>query len=109
MAEAGVFRRTPDHVDPDAGARLSGELFSAYYVSAYDEAYTIFQGPSPQMDEYLVYIKGLSEVDSDVELDGEAKYVMLSTCAYVFTFSRAIINGKMVPIDSAGGSFSPLD
>lgn len=85
------------------------ELFSAYYVSAYDEAYTIFQGPSPQMDEYLVYIKGLSEVDSDVELDGEAKYVMLSTCAYVFTFSRAIINGKMVPVDSAGGSFSPLD
>ena len=85
------------------------ELFSAYYISALDEAYTIFQGPSPQLDEYLVKTRNHSEVTSDVELDGEAKYVMLSTCAYVFALSRSVLHGKMVPVDSAGGSFSPLD
>ena len=79
------------------------ELFSAYYIAATDEAYTIFQGPSPQLDDYLVKTRNHSAVTSDVELDGEAKYVMLSTCAYVFSLSRSVLHGKMVPIDTAGG------
>ena len=85
------------------------ELFSAYYVSVYDEAYTIFQGPSPELDEYLRYITGLSVIESDVEIGGEDKYVMLSTCAYVFSNARAIVHGKMVPVDSAGGVLVPKD
>ena len=84
-------------------------LFSAYYVSVYDEAYTIFQGPSPELDEYLRYITGLSVIESDVEIGGEDKYVMLSTCAYVFSNARAIVHGKMVPVDSAGGVLAPKD
>lgn len=79
------------------------ELFSAYYISAYDEAYTIFQGPSPEFNEYLQYVKGNSMVGADVFLDGEAKYVMLSTCAYVFSMARSVVHGKMIPVDSAGG------
>ena len=79
------------------------ELFSAYYISAYDKAYTIFQGPSPEFDEYLQYVKDNSAVKAHVELDGEAKYVMLSTCAYVFSMARSVVHGKMVPVDSAGG------
>lgn len=79
------------------------DLFSAYYIAATDEAYTIFQGPSPQLDDYLVRTWNHSAVTADVELDGQAKYVMLSTCAYVFTLSRSVLHGKMVPIDTAGG------
>ncbi len=83
------------------------DLFSAYYISALDRAYTIFQGPSPEMDDWLQYVKTNSMVTADVELDGEAKYVMLSTCAYVFALSRSVVHGKMVPIDSAGGILLP--
>ena len=28
---------------------------------------------------------------------------MLSPCAYVFSLSRSVLHGKMVPIDTAGG------
>ena len=83
------------------------ELFSAYYISALSDAYTVFQGPSPELDEYLAKARQNSEVQSDVELDGEAKYVMLSTCAYVFSLARSVIHGKMVPVDSAGGVLLP--
>ena len=79
------------------------ELFSAYYTLATSDAYTIFLQPSPELDEYLAKAKSLSKVDADVELDGEAKYVMLSTCAYVDFLARAVLHGKMVPVNSAGG------
>lgn len=84
------------------------ELFSSYYISATDKAYTIFQGPSEEFDEYLQYVKSNSNVvRDDVELDGEGKYVMLSTCAYVFALSRSVVHGRMFPIDSAGGILLP--
>ena len=83
------------------------ELFSAYYIEAIDEAYTIFQGPSQQFDRYLQVAKNNSKVTADVELDGNAKYVMFSTCAYVFYMARSVVHGKMVPVDSAGGVLIP--
>ena len=79
------------------------ELFSTYYISATGDAYTIIQEPTRQLDEYLAKAKERSVVNADVELDGQAKYVMLSTCAYVFELSRAVLHGKMVPVASAGG------
>ena len=85
----------------------SVELFSSYYISATSDAYTVFQGPSPELNEYLAKAKQNSMVQADVELDGEAKYVMLSTCAYVFSLARSVIHGKMVPVDSAGGVLIP--
>ena len=85
------------------------ELFSAYFISAYDEVYTVYPEPSEQFNEYLQKVRDLSVVTADVELDGELKYVMLSTCAYVFANARAIIHGMMVPVDSIGGVFAPLE
>ena len=61
-----------------------------------------------EFDEYLQYVKSNSNVvRDDVELDGEGKYVMLSTCAYVFALSRSVVHGRMFPIDSAGGILLP--
>ena len=79
------------------------ELFSAYYVSAFGDAYTLFRYPTAELGEYLAAAMDRAEASADVELDVEAKYVMLSTCAYVFDYARAVLHGKMVPIDSAGG------
>ena len=79
------------------------ELFSAYYISAFSDAYTLYRYPSPDLDEYLAVTMSRAQASADVELDGEAKYVMLSTCAYVFDYARAVVHGKMVPVDSAGG------
>ena len=86
---------------PDQDYRV--ELFSAYYTLATSDAYTLFQQPSAELDEYLAKAKSRSRVNADVELDGQAKYVVLSTCAYVDFLSRAVLHGKMVPVNSAGG------
>jgi sortase B len=84
------------------------ELFSSYYIHAADKAYTIFQGPAEEFEEYLQYIKENSNVvRDDVELDPNAKYVMLSTCAYVFSMARSVVHGIMIPLDSAGGVLIP--
>ena len=79
------------------------ELFSSYVTSADSEAYTIFWEPSSEFDVYLRNVLSLSEVHSEVEIDGEAQYVVLSTCAYSFYLARTVLHGKLVPVDSAGG------
>lgn len=38
-----------------------------------------------------------------IQLGTEDKYVMLSTCAYLFDNDRYVLNGKLVPVASAGG------
>ena len=83
------------------------DLFSAYTVSAYDEAYYLFQSPGPSLEVWLKTMKERSKVKCKMELDSEAKYVLLSTCAYVFEDARSVVHGKLVPVDSAGGEAIP--
>ena len=83
------------------------DLFSGYTTSAYSETYTIFMGPGEELDDYLAKCLELSDFQADVELDGEARYVVLSTCAYVFDNARNVLHGKLVPVDSAGGVEKP--
>ena len=38
-----------------------------------------------------------------VEASPDSKYVLLSTCAYVFENARSVIHGKLEPASSASG------
>ena len=38
-----------------------------------------------------------------MEVSPDSKYVLLSTCAYVFENARSVIHGKLEPASSAGG------
>ena len=80
-------------------------LFSQYTTSAYSDTYLMYPGPCPEMDEYLKTVAEKSNFKSDVqeELDGNAHYVLLSTCAYVFDNARDVLHGKLVPVNSIGG------
>ncbi len=79
------------------------ELFSGHVVWAGSDTYTVFNEPTPEFEEYLLDMKNDSEFTADVELDPNAHYVMLSTCAYSFQDARTVLHGKLVPVDSAGG------
>ena len=81
------------------------ELFSGYTTSAYAETYTMFPEPGAEVDAYLERAAGQSDFQpaEGTGLDGEAHYVLLSTCAYVFDNARSVLHGKLVPVDSAGG------
>ena len=51
-------------------------------------------------------LKAESEAQAElyqVEPDSEGRYVLLSTCAYVFDNARYVLHGMLVPVDSAGG------
>ncbi len=82
-------------------------LFSEYTTSAYSDTYLMYQEPCPELNEYLKKAAKKSNFRSDAQseeqLDGNARYVLLSTCAYVFDDARDVLHGKLVPVNSAGG------
>ena len=85
------------------------ELFAAYPTTARSETYTIFRGPRPELEDYLAWVMRWSEVSTDVTLDIDSRYVVLSTCAYFYDDGRTVLHGKLVPVDSAGGVLLPAE
>lgn len=79
------------------------ELFSGYTTSAYSDTYLLFPEPGDAFDAYLQRAAALSDFRSEVTLDKDGRYVLLSTCAYVFDNARFVLHGKLSPVDSAGG------
>ena len=82
-------------------------LFSGYTTSATSDTYTIFTGPAEEIDDYLRKSVSQSDFQANVVLYREARYVLLSTCAYVFDNARYVLHGVLVPVDSAGGAPLP--
>ena len=82
-------------------------LFSGYTTSATSDSYQIFSGPGEELDAYLQSAVSQSDFSTSVELDPNAKYVMLSTCSYVFDNSRYVLHGMLLPTGTAGGK--PID
>ena len=79
------------------------ELFSAFNTSAYSDIYNIYYNWGEDFSSYLWQMAGYSAVRSTVQLDMNAHYIVMSTCAYVFDDARSVLYGKLVPLDSAGG------
>ena len=75
------------------------ELFSCYVTNAWSDVYTIFLGPSTQLEEWLTKAKSRSVFTSDVTLERDAHYVMLSTCTEAASGRRTVVYGKLVPVD----------
>ena len=82
-------------------------LFSGYTTTATSDAYQIFSLPGEDLNAYLQAALDNSDFTSNVELDPEAKYIMLSTCSYEFNNSRFVLHGMLVPAGSAGGKPIP--
>lgn len=78
-------------------------LFSGYTTAAGSDSYMIFTDSCEEMDAYLAKCREMSDFQADMETDREARYVLLSTCAYVFDNARYVLHGMLVPVDSAGG------
>lgn len=78
---------------PEADYRV--QLFSGYTTSATSETYTIFRGSGEELDRYLSRCREQSDFPSDVELAGDGRYVLLSTCAYEFEEARYVLHGRL--------------
>lgn len=79
------------------------DLFSGYTISAFSDTYRIFPEAGEEFNAYLTDMASRSDFQAEVSLEGDAHYVLLSTCAYSFEDARYVLHGKLVPVDSAGG------
>ena len=73
-------------------------LFSGYTTKAGSDTYAIFQGAGEELDQYIGNALAKSDFQADVELGEGERYVLLSTCAYVFNNARSVLHGKLVPV-----------
>lgn len=78
------------------------DLFSCYSTTEDSASYTIYYGPGTQFDYYLKRAAADSAFHCSVELEPDAHYVLLSTCAYGYDEGRTVLHGKLVPINSSG-------
>lgn len=75
------------------------ELFSGYTAVAGSDVYTIFPEAGEELDAYLKDALARSDFRADVELGEGERYVLLSTCAYVFENARYVLHGRLTPVE----------
>ena len=79
------------------------QLFSAYDTSAYSDTYDIPPYSGGDVLTYLWHVESYSPYHIGVDLDPNAHYILMSTCAYIFEDARSVLHGKLLPVMSAGG------
>ena len=74
-------------------------LFSGHHVSAYSDMYEHIPAPGEQMNRFLQQAVELSEFHpTSSNLNEKARYVMLTTCAYLFEGDRYVLHGYLVTV-----------
>ncbi len=79
------------------------ELMSGFMTSAHADVYTIYQEPGEEFEHYVEAVLAESDFQPVLHSEGTGRYVLLSTCAYVFDDARYVLFGELVPADSTGG------
>ncbi len=77
-------------------------LFSGYMTEASSAAYTVYQSPCSEFDEYIRAACANSDFRADVETDPNGRFVVLSTCEYDFEDARYVLHGMLVPYGKNG-------
>ena len=80
-------------------------LVSGHHLSAYSDLYQIITEPGDQMNAYVNTVTAESDFKpiEGVQANPSNRYVMLSTCAYIFDNARYALHGMLVPTGTVGG------
>ena len=73
-------------------------LFSGHHVSSSSSMYDIIKTPGKEMNTFLSEALEMSDFSTDVKLNPNGRYVMLSTCAYLFDGDRYVLHGVLVTV-----------
>ena len=74
------------------------DLISGRHTAATSDVYRQIKVPGEDLNGYLQAAVAQSYFKTSVQLDPNAKYVTLSTCAYIFDNARFVLHGKLVPV-----------
>ena len=78
-------------------------LVAGYTTSATSDTYQLYPENNELFHAYLDSALAKSDFETEAKVDYNARYVVLSTCAYVFDNARYVLFGMLVPAASAGG------
>ena len=73
-------------------------LFSGHHIASSSSMYDIIKLPGKEMNTLLSEALELSDFKTDVKLNPNGRYVMLSTCAYLFDGDRYVLHGVLVTV-----------
>ena len=79
------------------------DIISAYVIPANSNTYTVVYNTGRDVQNYLEKILDRSVFTTDVETDPNERYIVFSTCSHKYDDARAVLHGKLVPLDSAAG------
>ncbi len=98
-ADPGYYEEHPVLwlLTPEGDYRI--DLIAGYTTSAASDTYTIFDEPGPELTAYLEAALEQSDFLSSVTPSEDGRYVVLSTCAYVFDNARYVLHGLLTPAD----------
>ena len=83
-------------ITPKQNYRL--EVFSAYITKATSDTYMHGFKADEKFQKYIDYIKGLSLINTGVEVGIKDTIVSLSTCTYEYKNARFVVHTKLVKI-----------
>ena len=89
---------------PEGDYRI--DLLAGYNTPAVSDTYTIFREPGEEADAYIAAAMERSDFVSRAVPDPEGRYILLSTCAYVFDNARYVLHGQLVPLGNAADTSS---
>lgn len=74
------------------------EVFSAYITDPGAVSYIIEFSEDYTFQNFLDEVRGLSKIQSPVEVTTEDRIMTFSTCTYEYNNARFVVHGKLVPI-----------
>ena len=83
-------------ITPKQNYRL--EVFSAYITKATSDTYMYGFKADKKFQKYIDYIRGLSLINTNVEVGINDTIVSLSTCTYEYQNARFVVHTKLVKI-----------
>lgn len=113
MQDGSMFAVLKDWADPafagahgdfwllTPGQNYRVRVFSAHDANALDSSvYSIFQGPSELLNDYLMRMAGLSDFTPHGQLPADGKYLLLSTCtdAVRVDMERYVLHAWLEPV-----------
>lgn len=90
------YEEHPTFIIYTPDAEYQCEIFSAYVTAADARTYTIDYPDPDSFSGYLDYVKGRSNIHTDVTVIAADHIVTLSTCDDQFEDARLVIHAKMV-------------
>lgn len=98
-AEQDYYNEHPSMYLNTPGQNYRLDVFSAYITDADGSTYTYSFNSRTSYENYLDGVTRWSYIDTGVEVTGDDRIVIFSTCTYEYENARFVVLAKLVPLE----------